>query len=85
MLAIEPRVSPDIIGGVRAVGNGALDGQEFTQALAAAAVNRGSKVVSASAIGLRLGNGRVESVVTSDGEISCAALLIAAGALVSHR
>jgi glycine oxidase len=79
VLAIEPRVSPDIIGGVRAVGNGALDGQEFTQALAAAAVNRGSKVVSASAIGLRLGNGRIESVVTSDGEISCAALLIAAG------
>ncbi len=79
VLAIEPRVSPDIIGGVRAVGNGALDGQEFTQALASAAVNRGSKVVSASAIGLRLGNGRVESVVTSDGEISCAALLIAAG------
>ena len=79
VLAIEPRVSPDIIGGVRAVGNGALDGQEFTQALASAAVNLGSKVVSASAIGLRLGNGRVESVVTSDGEISCAALLIAAG------
>ena len=79
VLAMEPRVSPDIIGGVRAVGNGALDGQEFTQALAAAAVNRGSNVVSTSAIGLRLGNGRVESVVTSDGEISCAALLIAAG------
>ena len=79
VLAMEPRVSPDIIGGVRAVGNGALDGQEFTQALAAAAVNHGSKVVSTSAIGLRLGNGRVESVVTSDGEISCAALLIAAG------
>ena len=79
VLAIEPRVSPDIIGGVRAAGNGALDGQEFTQALAAAAVNRGSRVVNTSAIGLRLGNGRVESVVTSDGEISCAALLIAAG------
>ncbi len=79
VLAIEPRVSPDIIGGVRAVGNGSLDGQEFTQALAAAAVNRGSNVVSTSAIGLRLGNGRVESVVTSDGEIPCAALLIAAG------
>ena len=79
VLAMEPRVSPDIIGGVRAVGNGALDGQEFTQALAAAAVNRGSNVVSTSAIGLRLGNGRVESVVTSDGEIPCAALLIAAG------
>ena len=79
VLAIEPRISPDIIGGVRAEGNGALDGQEFTQALAAAAVNRGSKVVSTSAIGLRLANGRVESVVTSDGEISCAALLIAAG------
>lgn len=78
-LALEPRLSPDIIAGVRAVGNGALDGMEFTQALAAAAQKRGAKVVAASAVGLRLGSGRVESVVTGDGEIPCGALLIAAG------
>ena len=78
-LALEPRLSPDIIAGVRAVGNGALDGMEFTQALAAAAQKRGAKVVSASAVGLRLGNGRIESVVTGDSEIPCGALLIAAG------
>ena len=78
-LSLEPRLSPDIIAGVRAVGNGALDGMEFTQALAAAAQKRGAKVVSASAVGLRLGSGRVESVVTGDGEIPCGALLIAAG------
>lgn len=78
-LALEPRLSPDIIAGVRAVGNGALDGMELTQALAAAAQQRGAKAVSASAVGLRLGNGRVESVVTGDGEIPCGALLIAAG------
>ena len=78
-LALEPRLSPDIIAGVRAVGNGALDGMELTQALAAAAQKRGAKVVPASAVGLRLGSGRVESVVTGDGEISCGALLIAAG------
>ena len=78
-LALEPRLSPDIIAGVRAVGNGALDGMELTQALAAAAQKRGATVVSASAVGLRLGNGRVESVVLADGEIACGALLIAAG------
>lgn len=78
-LALEPRLSPDIIAGVRAVGNGALDGMEFTQALAAAAQKRGAKVMAASAVGLRLGSGRVESVVTGDGEIPCGALLIAAG------
>ena len=78
-LALEPRLSPDIIAGVRAVGNGALDGMELTQALAAAAQNRGATVVSSSAVGLRLGNGRVESVALADGEIACGALLIAAG------
>ena len=78
VLSIEPRLSPDVIGGVRAVGNGALDGKEFTQALAAAA-KRGAQVKTASAMGLRLGQGRVESVVTSDGEVPCGALLIAAG------
>ena len=79
VLSIEPRLSPDVIGGVRAVGNGALDGKEFTQALAAAAAKRGAQVKTASAMGLRLGQGRVESVVTSDGEVPCGALLIAAG------
>jgi glycine oxidase len=79
VLSIEPRLSPDVIGGVRAVGNGALDGKEFTQALAAAAAKRGARVKTASAMGLRLGQGRVESVVTSDGEVPCGALLIAAG------
>ena len=79
VLSIEPRLSPDVIGGVRAVGNGALDGKEFTQALAAAATKRGAQVKTASAMGLRLGQGRVESVVTSDGEVPCGALLIAAG------
>ena len=78
-LALEPRLSPDIIAGVRAVGNGALDGMELTQALAAAAQKRGATVVSSSAVGLRLGSGRVESVALSDGEIACGALLIAAG------
>ena len=79
VLSIEPRLSPDVIGGVRAVGNGALDGKEFTQALAAAAAKRGAQVKTASAMGLRLGQGRVESVVTSDGEVPCGALLITAG------
>ena len=79
VLALEPRLTPEVIAGVRAVGNGALDGLEFTQALAAAAEGRGARVVTGSAVGFRLGNGKVESVVTNDGEIACGAVLIAAG------
>ncbi len=79
VLALEPRLTPAVIAGVRAVGNGALDGLEFTQALAASAKGRGAQVVTGSAVGFRLGNGKVESVVTNDGEIACGAVLIAAG------
>ena len=79
VLVLEPRLTPAVIAGVRAVGNGALDGLEFTQALATAAEGRGAQVVTGSAVGFRLGNGKVESVVTNDGEIACGAVLIAAG------
>ena len=79
VLALEPRITPEVIGGIRAVGNGALDGLEFTQALAAGAEKLGATVVAGSAVGFRLGNGKVEAVVTNDGEIACGAVLIAAG------
>ena len=79
VLALEPRITPEVIAGIRAVGNGALDGLEFTQALAAGAEKLGATVVSGSAVGFRLGNGKVEAVVTNDGEIACGAALIAAG------
>ena len=79
VLALEPRITPEVIAGIRAVGNGALDGLEFTQALAAGAEKLGATVVAGSAVGFRLGNGKVEAVVTNDGEIACGAVLIAAG------
>ena len=37
VLALEPRVTPHALAGVRAVGNGALDGLEFTEGLGVAA------------------------------------------------
>ena len=79
VLALEPRITPEVTAGIRAVGNGALDGLEFTQALAAGAEKLGATVVSGSAVGFRLGNGKVEAVVTNDGEIACGSVLIAAG------
>lgn len=79
VLALEPRITPEVIAGIRAVGNGALDGLEFTQALAAGAQKLGATIVAGSAVGFRLGNGKVEAVVTNDGEIACGAVLIAAG------
>ena len=79
VLALEPRITPEVIAGIRAVGNGALDGLEFTQAMAAGAEKLGATVVAGSVVGFRLGNGKVEAVVTNDGEIACGAVLIAAG------
>ena len=79
VLSLEPRITPEVIGGIRAVGNGALDGLEFTQALGAAAEKLGATIVSTSAVGLRLGQGKVEAVVTSDSEIPCGSVLIASG------
>ena len=58
VLALEPRITPEVIGGIRAVGNGALDGLEFTQALAAGAEKMGATVVTGSVVGFRLGMGR---------------------------
>ena len=76
---LEPRLSPEILSGVYLDGNGALDSYQFTCALAAAAEQRGARIIPALARGVRLGNGRVESVVLENGEIPCGQLLLAAG------
>ena len=77
---LEPRLSPEILSGVYLAGNGALDSYQFTCALAAAAEQRGARIIPALARGASgWATGRVESVVLENGEIPCGHLLLAAG------
>ncbi len=76
---LEPRLSPEIIAAVQLRGNAALDSQQFTKVLAAAAGLRGAEVRSAAARGVRINSGRVESVILEDEEIDCGQLVLAAG------
>lgn len=79
ILALEPRLSPRLIGGVRLYGNAALSSLRFTQALANAAQKLGATVRTGAARGVRLDNGRVLSVILDDGEIPCGQVVLAAG------
>ena len=76
---LEPRLSPEVIAAVQLRGNAALDSQQFTLALAAAAKQHGATIRSAQARGVRIGNGRVQSIILEDGEINCGQLVLAAG------
>lgn len=79
LLKVEPRLSPELIGGVRLFGNAALSSLLYTQALAEAAQRKGTTVLSGAARGVRLDNGRVLSVILADEEISCDQVVLAAG------
>jgi len=79
VLELEPRLSPEIIQGLYARGNAALDSYRYTLALARAAEKRGVAVRSAAVCGLKLATGRVTGVILADGEIDCDYLVLAAG------
>ena len=77
--SLEPRLSPDIVGGVYARGNAALDSYQYTLALASAAEKRGVTIRSGSVRGVKVANGRVIGVFLGDTEIACDHLVLAAG------
>ena len=78
-LALEPRLSPDLVGGVALHGNATLSSLLFTQALAEAATRRGAMVRPGLARGVHIQDGRVTSVILGDGEIACDQVVLAAG------
>lgn len=79
LLDLEPRLSPEVIGGVRLFGNATLSSLEYTRALAESAMKQGAVVRPGAARGVRLDNGRVLAVILEDGEIPCDSLVLAAG------
>ena len=79
VLKVEPRLSEQLIGGVRLFGNATLNSLHYTQALAEAAQKNGATIRPGVARGVRLANGRVLSVILADGELACDQLVLAAG------
>jgi glycine oxidase len=79
VLEMEPRIAPDVIRGVHARGNGALDSYKYTLALVQAAEKIGATVRSGTVRGLERSAGRVTGVLLGDGVLSCDSVVLAMG------
>lgn len=79
VLELEPRITPDVIRGLYARGNAALDSYKYTLALLQAAEKLGATIRSGNVGGLERSNGRVTGVVMGDGTISCGQVVLAMG------
>ena len=79
VLELEPRITPNVIRGVYARGNAALDSYKYTLALLQAAEKLGATIRSGTVGGLERSNGRVTGVMMGDGTISCGQVVLAMG------
>lgn len=80
LLAIEPRLAPDVSAGLLAEGDGRVDPGRYTNAVVGAAVAAGAEVVQDRAVGLD-GDGRSVRAVRLDGRgrLACDAAVLATG------
>lgn len=77
---LEPRLSPEIAGGVLCPDEGQVSNQMFTLALSRAATKRGARFVEGCPVErFRRRSGRVVGVRTPQGEFACERLVLAAG------
>jgi glycine oxidase len=79
VLALEPRVSPKILGAVLLQDIGLLDSYRMTLALLQAAERRGATLVHGEVTGLETGGGRVTGVSVRQRVIGCDAVVVALG------
>jgi len=79
VLELEPCLSPDILCGLYALGNAALDSYKYTLALASAAEKGGATFQSGKVRGLRMANGNVLGIYVGENEIACDKLVLAMG------
>ncbi len=77
--AIEPRVSPDVIGGVYVEGGGDVEPYRLVLALVQAAEERGAVIRHGRVTGLRSEGGRVSGVTLENDEIACESVVLAMG------
>lgn len=77
--AIEPRINPEIIGGVHSEGGGEVEPYRLVLALVQAAEKVGATIRHGSVVGLRSEGGRVNRVVLENDEIACENVVLAMG------
>ena len=76
---IEPRLTPQVRGAVYEDESAQLDSYRLTLALAQAAEQRGAQLHLREVTGLATSGSRVTGVRTTDGEVSCGTVVLAAG------
>ena len=76
---LEPRIAEKAFWALDARGNAILSSERYTQALAGAAETLGALVVTAEVSGITSDGERVTSVETSQGGLSCGAVVFATG------
>ena len=76
---IEPRLTPNLRGAVYQDESSQLDSYRLTLALARAAELKGTKLQLREVTGLMTQNSRVTGIRTATGEVSCGAVVLAAG------
>ena len=76
---LDSRVTGNFVGGVFKTGNYALDSETFTQALAAAARQKGATLRPGTVRGLEIRDDHVTHVLLEDGRIECGQVVLAMG------
>ena len=76
---LDSRVTGNFVGGVFKTGNYALDSAAFTQALAAAARQKGATLRPGTVRGLEIHADHVTHVLLEDGRIECGQVVLAMG------
>jgi glycine oxidase len=76
---LEPRIAPNIVGGLYLYGNGVVDSYLYTTALAKAAERYGATFRSGHVCGVQRAAGRVTGVLLEDGELACDTVVLAMG------
>jgi glycine oxidase len=77
---VEPRLSPEVAGGLFCPEEGRVSNQMFTLAVSRAARQRGARIIEGCPVlGFRKRDGRVKGVRTPQGEFACDRLVLAAG------
>jgi glycine/D-amino acid oxidase-like deaminating enzyme len=76
---IQPRLSPEAVGGLWTDGNARVQPARYTNAVAGAAATLGARTIVTEARGLRHRNGAVTGVVVTSGTVACDGVVIAPG------
>ena len=84
ILALEPRLAPQIAGGVVTRSVGLLDPYKYCLALLKATEKRGATFRHGRVIGLRFDDQRLTGVRLADEELPCVAVVIAMGPWTAH-